>query len=58
MPVADITAEFEKHSDNIIPRLTAAEIDTHKEIIKKARILSIDCDEAVLKRTARAERKN
>jgi hypothetical protein len=48
MPVADITAEFEKHSNNIIPRLTAAEIDTHKEIIKKARILSIDCDAAVL----------
>ena len=48
MPVADITADFEKHSDNIIPRMTAAEIDTHKEIIKKARILSIDCDEAVL----------
>jgi hypothetical protein len=48
MPVADITADFEKHSDNIIPRLTAAEIDTHKEIIKKARILSIDCDAAVL----------
>jgi hypothetical protein len=48
MPVADITADFEKHSDNIIPRLTAAEIDTHKEIIKKARILSIDCDQAVL----------
>ena len=48
IPVADITAEFEKHNDNIIPRLTAAEIDTHKEIIKKARILSVDCDNTVL----------
>jgi hypothetical protein len=48
MPVADITSDFEKHSDNIIPRMTAAEIDSHKEIIKKARILSIDCDAAVL----------
>ena len=39
MPVADITADFEKHGDNIIPRLTPAEIDGHKEIIKKARIV-------------------
>jgi hypothetical protein len=48
IPVADITAEFEKHSDNIIPRMTASEIDTHKEIIKKARIVSVDCDNSVL----------
>jgi hypothetical protein len=57
MPVADITADFEKHSDNIIPRLTAAEIGTHKEIIKKARILSIDCDEAVLNGLAELKEK-
>jgi ferredoxin len=49
MPVADITAEFEKHSDYIIPRVTAAEIDAHKEIIKKARIVSIEYDDALLK---------
>jgi len=52
MPAADITAEFEKHSDNIIPRVTAAEIDAHKEIIKKARIVSIEYDDALLKNFA------
>jgi len=48
MPVADITADFEKHSDNIVPRLTSAEIDGHKEIIKKARVVAVDCDSTVL----------
>jgi len=52
MPVADITTECEKHSDNIIPRLSAAEIDTHKEMIKKARIVSIEYDEALSKNFA------
>ena len=52
MPVADITTEYEKHSDNIIPRLSAAEIDTHKEMIKKARIVSIEYDEALSKNFA------
>jgi hypothetical protein len=50
--VADITTECEKHSDNIIPRLSAAEIDTHKEMIKKARIVSIEYDEALSKNFA------
>ena len=52
MPVADITAEFEKHIDNIIPRLSAAEIDTHKELIKKARMVSVEYDDALLKNLA------
>src|SRR5208283_694160 len=47
MPVNDITGDFEKYSDNIIPRLTSAEIDGHKEIIKKARIVTIECDNTV-----------
>ncbi|MGA9695711.1 MAG: glutamate synthase-related protein [Dehalococcoidales bacterium] len=48
MPVNDITGDFEKYSDNIIPRLTSAEIDGHQEIIKKARIVTIECDNTVL----------
>jgi len=52
MPVADITAEFEKHIDNIIPCLSAAEIDTHKELIKKARMVSVEYDDALLKKLA------
>jgi len=49
MPVADITNEFEKHSGNIIPRLTAAEIDGHKDVLKNARIVSVEYDAALLK---------
>ena len=52
MSVADITAEFEKYSDNIIPRLAATEIDGHKDILKKARIVSIEYDDALLKNFA------
>jgi ferredoxin len=49
MPVTGITADFEKHSDNIIPRLAAAEIDGYKDTLKKARIVSIEYDDALLK---------
>jgi len=52
MPAADITADFEKHIDNIIPRFSTAEIDLHKEIIKKARIVSVEYDDALLKNIA------
>jgi len=48
MPVTDITAEFEKYCDNIIPRLAVTEIDGHKDIMKKARIVSIDYDNVLL----------
>jgi ferredoxin len=57
MPVADITSEFEKYSNNVIPRLAAAEIDGHKEIIKKARVLSIECDNTVLNGLAELKEK-
>jgi glutamate synthase domain-containing protein 2 len=57
MPVADITAEYEKHSDNIIPRLTTAEIDGHKDILNKARMVSIDLDDGVLKDFAGLKKK-
>ena len=52
MPAADITADFEKYCDNIIPRLTITEIDGHKDILQKARIVSIDYDEALLNHLA------
>ena len=48
MPVADITADFEKYSDNIIPRLAFTEIDEYKDLLKKARIVSIEYNEALL----------
>jgi ferredoxin len=48
MPVADITADFEKYFDNIIPRLAANEIEGYKDLLKKARIVSIDYDAALL----------
>ena len=57
MPVADITAEFEKHSDNIIPRLTAAEIDGHKDILNKARMVSIEFNDVLLKDFAGLKKK-
>jgi len=49
MPVVDITSEFEKYCDNIIPRLAATEISAHKDMLQKARILSIDYDDVLLK---------
>ncbi len=49
MPAADITPEFEKYSDNIIPCLAPAEIDTHKAVLKKARLVAIEYSDAVLK---------
>ena len=52
MPAADITADFEKYIDNIIPRFSTAEIDLHKEMIKKARIVSVEYDDALLKNIA------
>jgi hypothetical protein len=57
MPVADITAEFEKHSDNIIPRITAAEIDGYKDIINKARMVSIEFNDVLLKDFAGLKKK-
>jgi ferredoxin len=52
MPAADITADFEKYIDNIIPRFSTAEIDLHKEMIKKARIVSVEYNDALLKNIA------
>ncbi len=49
MPACDITPEFEKYRDNIIPRLAAAEIDKDKSVIQKARLVAIEYSDAVLK---------
>jgi ferredoxin len=49
MPAAEITAEFEPHIHNIIPRLAPPDIDHHQAIIKKARLVAIDYTDAVLK---------
>ena len=49
MPAADITPEFAKYGDNIIPRLAAADIDRQKAVIQKARLVSIEYGDAILK---------
>ncbi len=49
MPAAGITPELAKYGDNIIPRLAATEIDAHKAVIQKARLVSIDYSDAVQK---------
>lgn len=49
MPAADITPEFAKYGDNIIPRLAAADIDRQKAVIQKARLVSIEYSDAILK---------
>jgi len=48
MPAADITPEFGEYSDNIIPCLAATEIDRHKAVLKKARLVAIEYGDAVL----------
>jgi ferredoxin len=48
MPAADITSEVEEYRDNIIPCLAATEIDTHKAVINKARLVAIEYSDAVL----------
>jgi len=48
MPAADITSDVEKYRDNIIPCLAPTEIDTHKAVLKKARLVAIEYSDAVL----------
>jgi hypothetical protein len=57
MPVGDISAEFEKYDDNIIPRLSAAEIEGNKDIIKKARIVSIEYEDSLLNKLSTLKEK-
>jgi ferredoxin len=48
MPVVEITPGIEKYSDNIIPCITHDEIETHEDILKKARLVAIEYYDAVL----------
>jgi ferredoxin len=48
MSAADITPGLEKHGDSIIPCLAPTEIDTHKAVIEKARLVAIEYSDAVL----------
>ena len=49
MPTAGITPDLEKYSGSIIPLLAAAEIEVHKDALKKARLVAIEYSDAVLK---------
>jgi ferredoxin len=42
MPVTEITSNIEKYCDHIIPLVSSMEIGNNEELIKKARIVSID----------------
>jgi ferredoxin len=48
MPAADITPEFAKCSDSIIPCLAPAEIDMHRAVIQKARLVTIEHSDALM----------
>jgi ferredoxin len=49
MPVAEITPEFEKYSNNIIPRFLPTEIDKYETVLKKARLVAMEYSDEVLK---------
>jgi glutamate synthase domain-containing protein 2 len=48
MPAADITPEFAGYSDTIIPCLVPVEIDTHRAVIEKARLVAIKHSDALM----------
>jgi ferredoxin len=48
MPVADITTEIEKYIDNIIPLISAGELEMNKALLKKARIIAIEYTDKML----------
>ena len=49
MPAAGLTSEVGEYSDNIIPLLPAADIDTHRAALKMARLVAIEYSDAVLR---------
>lgn len=49
IPAADITPEIGKHGGNVIPRLTAGDIDRYGVLLKKARLVSVEYSEEVSK---------
>ena len=48
MPAADVTPEFAEYSDSIIPCLAPVEIDTHRAVIEKARLVAIKHSDALM----------
>jgi len=46
MPVAEITSEAEKYSNNIIPCLTSEETDKYEAVLKKARLVAVEYNNA------------
>ena len=49
IPAADITPDIEKYRNSIIPFLAPAEIDAHKDALKKARLVAIEYSDSVRK---------
>ena len=49
IPVAEITTELEKYSNNIIPCFVPSEIDKHESVLQKARIVAIEYSDDVMK---------
>ncbi len=45
MPVSEISAEIDDYKDNIIPLLSAGEIDKYPDLIKKSRLISLEFEE-------------
>ncbi len=48
MPAADITPEFGEYSDSIIPCVTPVEIDKHRAVIEKARLVALEHSDALM----------
>jgi len=49
IPLAEITPEVEKYSNNIIPCLSSSEIDKYEAVLKKARLIAIEYSDDVVK---------
>jgi hypothetical protein len=48
LPAGEIDAEIEKYSGNVIPFLKLADMEKYEAVIKNARMISIEYDEAML----------
>ena len=48
MPAGDIETDLEKYSQNIIPFISHKEIDRHQTVLKKARMVAVEYDDALL----------
>ncbi|MBN1367095.1 MAG: hypothetical protein JW967_04140 [Dehalococcoidales bacterium] len=57
LPISEITPDVEKYYGNIIPYFTVTEIDTRKDIIKKARLLAIEFNSVLLKELPAVQKK-